>query len=136
MAGKAQDGSRRVIAVSERADATYAGQDSCGRRRKTGEVFDYPGHGPLPLARRSRKTGMIERGWVLRVDANNEPIEESFLEDAGPAEGVREAKSEAKPKGKPGRVNRTALSPAQRAMQVADPNEKRTAKLDPERVAR
>jgi hypothetical protein len=34
------------------------------------------------------------------------------------------------------RANRSALSPAQRAMQVPDPNERKMAKLDPERVAK
>lgn len=124
--------SRRVIAVTQH-EQPYAGQEPItGRRRRPGEIFTFPGSGALPLVRRSRGTGLIERGWVQRVDANDQPIEEDPL-DQPEESGIMDRTPSAERR--PGR-NRIALSPAQRAMQVPDANEPRLAKLDPERVAR
>ena len=124
MAGATE--SRRVIAVTEK-DQVYAGQTPDGQRRKPGEIFEFPGTGDLPLARRSRKTGMIDQGWVQRLDRNDQPIEEPYLGESG--------ESAEKPAVPQGTRKKTALSPAQRAMQVADPTEYKTANLDKSRLA-
>lgn len=138
---QASAASRRVIAVAQNEQA-YAGQEPItGRRRRPGEKFSFPGDGPLPLARRNA-SGVIVRGWVQRLDANDEPIEEETLdtvEESGLMDRTPKVAEDAPKRStgtRPPRANRSALSPAQRAMQVADPNEKRTAKLDPERVAK